>query len=133
MFKPSKYLTFSVHMDGLEEEHDFAVCREGTYKTAVGGIKEAVKRGFRVTTNTTLFDSAKPERVREFFDEMMGLGVEGMMVSPGYSYDKAPDQSHFLRKESTNNLFQRILGKAKKSWKFNQSKELILKFSQIVG
>lgn len=127
MFKPSKYLTFSVHMDGLEEEHDFAVCREGTYKTAVGGIKEAVKRGFRVTTNTTLFDSAKPERVREFFDEMMGLGVEGMMVSPGYSYDKAPDQSHFLRKESTNNLFQRILGKAKKSWKFNQS-PLFLEF-----
>ncbi len=127
MFKPSKYLTFSVHMDGLEEEHDFAVCREGTYKTAVGGIKEAVKRGFRVTTNTTLFDSAKPERVRAFFDEMMDLGVEGMMVSPGYSYDKAPDQSHFLKKEATNNLFQRILGNAKKRWQFNQS-PLFLEF-----
>lgn len=127
LFEPSKYLTFSIHMDGLEEEHDFAVCRDGTYKKAVAGIKLAVERGFRVTTNTTLFDGASPERTREFFDEMMGLGVEGMMVSPGYSYDKAPDQSNFLKREKTHNLFQRILGKAKKSWQFNQS-PLFLEF-----
>src|ERR1700748_3202716 len=69
-FKPSKYLTFSVHMDGQEEHHDFAVCREGTYTTAVVGIKEAVARGFRVTTNTTLFDGADAKSVRGFFDEM---------------------------------------------------------------
>lgn len=127
LFEPSKYLTFSIHMDGLEEEHDFAVCREGTYKKAVAGIKMAVERGFRVTTNTTLFDGASPERTREFFDEMMALGVEGMMVSPGYSYDKAPDQNNFLKREKTHNLFQRILGKAKKSWQFNQS-PLFLEF-----
>ena len=96
LFKPSKYLTFSVHMDGQQEHHDFAVCREGTFETAVAGIREAVKRGFRVTTNTTLFDGADPVSVRGFFDEMMELGVEGMMLSPGYSYDKAPDQKHFL-------------------------------------
>jgi hopanoid biosynthesis associated radical SAM protein HpnH len=82
-FKPTKYLTFSVHMDGQREHHDFAVCREGTYETAVAGISEAVKRGFRVTTNTTLFDGADAKRVRRFFDEMMDLGVEGMMLSPG--------------------------------------------------
>ena len=65
------------------------------------GIREAVKRGFRVTTNTTLFDGADPVSVRGFFDEMMELGVEGMMLSPGYSYDKAPDQKHFLPREKT--------------------------------
>src|ERR1043166_8605602 len=85
LFKPSKYLTFSVHLDGQKEHHDFAVCREGTFETAVAGIKEAVKRGFRVTTNTTLFEGADANSVRGFFDQMMGLGVEGMMISPGYS------------------------------------------------
>ncbi len=121
LFKPSKYLTFSVHMDGQKDHHDFAVCREGTYDVAVEGIKEAVKRGFRVTTNTTLFDGTDPTSVRSFFDEMMDLGVEGMMVSPGYSYDKAPDQSHFLGRAKTRKLFTKILSNRKKNWRFNQS------------
>jgi hopanoid biosynthesis associated radical SAM protein HpnH len=120
-FKPSKYLTFSVHMDGQQEHHDFAVCREGTYDIAVEGIREAVKRGFRVTTNTTLFDGTDAKAVRAFFDEMMELGVEGMMLSPGYSYDKAPDQKHFLGKRKTRDLFNKILSNRKKRWKFNQS------------
>jgi hopanoid biosynthesis associated radical SAM protein HpnH len=120
-FTPSRYLTFSVHMDGQKEHHDFAVCREGGYDIAVEGIKEAVKRGFRVTTNTTLFDGADAKSVRGFFDEMMNLGVEGMMLSPGYSYDKAPDQQHFLGKGKTRRLFNKILSNRKKSWTFNQS------------
>src|SRR5271168_951879 len=74
LFKPSTYLTFSVHMDGLKEDHDTAVCRDGTFDIAVEAIKEAVKRGFRVTTNTTLFNGTNPDHVREFFDEMMALG-----------------------------------------------------------
>jgi len=121
LFKPSKYLTFSVHMDGQKEHHDFSVCREGGYELAAEGIKEAVKRGFRVTTNTTLFDGADPKSVRKFFDEMMELGVEGMMLSPGYSYDKAPDQKHFLGRARTRRLFRAILSNRKKSWQFNQS------------
>ena len=121
LFKPSKYLTFSVHMDGQREHHDFSVCREGGYELAVAGIKEALKRGFRVTTNTTLFDGADPASVRAFFDEMMGLGVEGMMVSPGYSYDKAPDQKHFLGRARIRRLFRAILSNRKKSWRFNMS------------
>jgi hopanoid biosynthesis associated radical SAM protein HpnH len=126
-FRPSKYLTFSVHMDGLREEHDEAVCREGVYDQAVEGIREALRRGFRVTTNTTLFDGAAPLRVRQFFDEMMDLGVEGMMLSPGYSYAKAPDQEHFLRTARTNELFSRILANPKRRWRFNQS-PLFLQF-----
>jgi hopanoid biosynthesis associated radical SAM protein HpnH len=127
VFRPSKYLTFSVHMDGLREEHDDAVCREGVYDTAVEAIRDALGRGFRVTTNTTLFDGASPLRVREFFDAMMDLGVEGMMLSPGYSYSKAPDQEHFLRRARTNDLFRRILGTPKRRWRFNQS-PLFLQF-----
>ena len=76
---------------------------------ALEGIREAVQRGFRVTTNTTLFDGADPNSVRAFFDEMMELGVEGMMLSPGYSYDKAPDQQHFLGRARTRRLFRAIL------------------------
>src|ERR1700730_3208209 len=129
LFKPSKYLSFSVHLDGLQSEHDEAVCRDGTYKTAIEGIKEALKRGFRVTTNTTLFEGANPERVRDFFDEAMALGVEGMMLSPGYSYQKAPDQEHFLAKQRSTELFKQILGNPNKNWRFNLS-PLFLKFLQ---
>ncbi len=128
MFKPSKYLTFSVHMDGQEAHHDFAVCREGTYTEAAEGIRMAVEQGYRVTTNTTLFDGADPNSVRAFFDEMMELGVEGMMVSPGYAYPKAPDQKAFLNeRKKTNELFEMILSNRKKGWIFNQS-PLFLEF-----
>lgn len=122
LFKPSKYLTFSVHMDGQEEHHDFAVCREGTFQTALEGIRQAVQMGFRVTTNTTLFDGADPNSVRTFFDEMMALGVEGMMVSPGYAYPKAPDQKGFMReRQRTTDFFRTLLSNRKSTWKFNQS------------
>jgi len=121
LFKPSKYLSFSVHVDGQKEHHDFSVCREGGYDIAVDAIREAVKLGFRVTTNTTLFDGADPKSVRAFFDEMMDAGVESMMLSPGYSYDKAPDQKHFLGRARTRRLFRTMLSNRKKSWRFNQS------------
>ena len=128
LFKPSKYLTFSVHMDGTQQHHDFAVCREGTYDVASEAIREAVGRGFRVTTNTTLFDGVAPTQVRQFFDEVAdALGVEGMMVSPGYSYSKAPDQQHFLHRERTHDLFEMILSNRKRRWNFNQS-PLFLEF-----
>lgn len=127
LFQPSKYLSFSVHMDGERDHHDFSVCREGGYDAALDGMREALKRGFRVTTNTTLFDGADPKSVRRFFDEMMGLGVEGMMLSPGYSYDKAPDQQHFLGRERTRKLFSAILSNRKPAWQFNMS-PLFLEF-----
>jgi hopanoid biosynthesis associated radical SAM protein HpnH len=126
-FTPSKYLTFSVHLDGQREHHDFSVCREGGYDIAVEGIREAVKQGFRVTTNTTLFDGADANSVRAFFDEVMSMGVEGMVLSPGYTYDKAPDQKHFLGRARSRRLFRAILSNRKSSWKFNMS-PLFLEF-----
>src|ERR1700683_1435559 len=127
LFNPSKYLTFSVHMDGQREHHDFSVCLEGGYDKAIEGIKAALDGGFRVTTNTTLFDGADPRSVRAFFDEMMDLGVEGMMLSPGYSYDKAPDQQRFLGRARTRRMFRAMLSNRSQKWRFNQS-ALFLEF-----
>lgn len=121
VFTPSKFLTFSVHMDGDRDAHDFAVCREGTFDKAYEAVKLAVSLGYRVTTNTTLFNHVDVARTRRFFDEMMALGVESMTVSPGYSYQKAPDQQNFLTREKTYNLFRGLLTRPKKHWQFNQS------------
>jgi hopanoid biosynthesis associated radical SAM protein HpnH len=119
LFTPSKYLSFSVHVDGQREHHDFSVCREGGYDIAMEGVRAAVAAGFRVTTNTTLFDGADPHSVRAHFDELTAAGVESMMVSPGYTYDKAPDQSHFLGKARSRRMFRAILSNRKKEWEFN--------------
>jgi hopanoid biosynthesis associated radical SAM protein HpnH len=126
-FTPSKYLTFSVHLDGQREHHDFSVCREGGYEIATEGIREAVRRGFRVTTNATFFDGTDPHSVRAFFDEVMGMGVEGIILSPGYSYDKAPDQNHFMGRARVRRMFRAILSNRKPTWKFNMS-PLFLEF-----
>src|SRR5471032_1104177 len=126
-FTPDAHLSFSVHMDGPRAEHNLSVMREGVYDVAVDAIRAALARGFRVTTNTTLFEGARPERMRQFFDDMMSLGVEGMMVSPGYSYEKAPDQEHFLRRERSHKLFSKMFEDPKKTWRFNQS-PLFLQF-----
>ena len=120
-FRPSPYLAFSVHLDGPREEHDHAVCRAGVYDVAVAAIRAARQAGFRVTTNSTLFTDADPGRHRRFFDEVMALGVEGMMISPGYPYAKAPDQDHFLPRRRSQALFRRLLADAPRRWRFNQS------------
>lgn len=126
-YRPSKYFSFVVHMDGQRDHHDFSVCRQGGYDAAADGIREAVGRGFRVTTNSTLFDGSDPNSTRAFFNEMMSLGVEGMMVSPGYTYDKAPDQQHFLGRARARRLFRAILSNRESSWRFNMS-PLFLEF-----
>ena len=120
-FRPNKYFTINVHLDGQKKFHDRSVCREGVYDIALDAIKEAIRRGFRVTTNTTLFNDAEVASVRAFFDEMMELGVEGMTLSPGYCYEKAPDQEHFLSRSETMRLFSSVLGHRRKKWRFNQS------------
>jgi hopanoid biosynthesis associated radical SAM protein HpnH len=123
-FTPSPYLTFSIHLDGLEEEHDHAVDRKGIFQIAVSAIKAAKARGFRITTNTTIFEGASPARVQEFFDFVGTLGTDGMMVSPGYRYEKAPDQDHFLAREQTKALFREIFAPLKsgtKKWNFNHN------------
>jgi hopanoid biosynthesis associated radical SAM protein HpnH len=123
LFKPSKYLTFSVHLDGLEARHDHMVCKEGVFKKAVAGIKAAKAAGFQVTTNTTIFRGEQAAELRELFDFARDeLNIDGMMISPGYAYDKAPQQELFLQREESYALFREILADHKaKGWKINAS------------
>jgi hopanoid biosynthesis associated radical SAM protein HpnH len=123
MFTPSPYLTFSVHLDGLEEHHDRAVDQKGVFQRAVKAIKAARDRGFRVNANCTLFDQMTAQEAAEFFDFCTNeLKVEGITVSPGYAYERAPDQQHFLNRDRTKRLFRDIfdLGRGRK-WRFSQS------------
>ena len=126
-YTPSSYFSFSVHLDGLEDEHDRSVSRKGAFKLALEGIKEALSRGFRVTTNTTIFENTDWRKLRKFFTEMMELGVEGMMISPGYSYEKAPKQDIFLKREISHQVFRKLFYPMERKWKFNQS-PLFLEF-----
>lgn len=123
-FEPSEYFSFSVHLDGLREWHDKCVDRPGVFDVAVQAIKAAKAKGFRVTTNTTIFEGADPKDIQEFFDFVSTLGVDGMMISPGYAYEWAPDQEHFLKREKTKALFREILSPYKagnKKWNFNHN------------
>lgn len=129
-FEPSPYLTFSVHLDGLQEQHDKCVDREGVFQKAVAAIKAAKQQGFRVTTNTTVFKDANPQEMQKFFDFLNTLNLDGMMISPGYSYEWAADQESFLQREQTKALFREILTPWKsgqKKWNFNHN-PLFLEF-----
>ena len=122
-YEPSTFFTWSVHLDGDKEMHDHSVCQPGTYDRAVSAIKLAKERGFRVNINCTLFNTAQAERVAAFFDTVTELGVDGITVSPGYAYERAPDQQHFLNRTKTKQLFRDIfkLGRGGRNWPFFQS------------
>ena len=122
LFKPNPYFSWDVHLDGDREMHDKAVSQDGVFDRAVAAIKLAKQRGFRLSINCTLFDGAEPERVAQFFDQVMAMGVDGIMTSPGYAYERAPDQAHFLTRQKTKQLFRDILKRGRgKGWKFTQS------------
>ncbi|MFV2058776.1 MAG: adenosyl-hopene transferase HpnH, partial [Thiohalomonadales bacterium] len=123
-FTPSPYLTFSIHLDGNKERHDTSVCQAGVYDKAIKAIKLALNKGFRVTTNYTLFQGEPAEEIAQFMDMCMELGVEGVTIAPGYSYEAAPSQDIFLRRSATKRLFREVFklgGERKQKWRFNQS------------
>jgi hopanoid biosynthesis associated radical SAM protein HpnH len=123
-YTPSPYLTLSIHLDGDREVHDESVCREGVFDTAIKAINAALKRGFRVNVNCTLFAKDSPEVIADFFDYVSQLGVEGITVSPGYEYQHAPRQDVFLGRRQTKRLFREIfrIGRERKArWPFNHS------------
>ncbi len=121
-FTPSPYLTFSVHLDGLQERHDASVCRDGIFEKAVTAIRLARRRGFRVSINCTLFQGENADEVAKFFDFVTELGVDGITVSPGYSYEKAPQHDVFLGRTDSKNLFREIFKRGKgKKWALTDS------------
>ncbi len=123
LFTPSPYLTFSVHLDGDQGQHDKSVCQDGTYVKAVAAIKAAKAKGFRVGINCTLFDGTDTKRIADFFTFVTDeLKIDGITVSPGYAYERAPDQQHFLNRQKTKNLFRDIFRRGKgKKWEFSNS------------
>ncbi|MBI4055818.1 MAG: adenosyl-hopene transferase HpnH [Elusimicrobia bacterium] len=121
-FQPSPYLIFSIHLDGTEKTHDRMVCREGVYRTAVRALRLAKEKGFYVMTNTTIFQGEDSEEFREFFETLTAMGVDGMMISPGYAYEKAPQQDIFLKRGETHSWFSKTLRDwRRKGWAFNHS------------
>ncbi len=121
-YTPNPFFSWDVHLDGDKEMHDSSVCQDGVYDRAVEAIRKAKARGFRVSINCTVFEGAKPERLAAFFDQVMAMGVDGIMTAPGYAYERAPDQAHFLNRQKTKQLFRDTfrLGRGRK-WKFTQS------------
>ncbi|HEV3360934.1 MAG TPA: adenosyl-hopene transferase HpnH [Pseudonocardiaceae bacterium] len=120
---PSPYFAFAVHIDGLEERHDESVAKKGVFAQAVDAVKLAQQRGFRVTTNTTFFNTDTPQTVIEVLDFLNNdLKVDGMMLSPAYAYEKAPDQEHFLGVEETRELFRKAFADGRRDrWRINHS------------
>jgi hopanoid biosynthesis associated radical SAM protein HpnH len=121
-FTPSHFFSWVVHIDGLQERHDAAVDREGVFDEAVAAIRQAKAQGFRVTTNSTFFNTDSPKSVRDVLDFLNDdLKVDAMMISPAYAYQKAPDQEHFLGVEQTRNLFRQAFDGKRKKWRLNHS------------
>jgi hopanoid biosynthesis associated radical SAM protein HpnH len=121
-YQPHSRFNWSVHLDGDKEMHDRSVCQTGVYDRAVAAIKSAKARGFRVNINCTLFSNAEPERVAKFFDSVVSLGIDGITLSPGYAYERAPDQQHFLNRTRTKQLFRDIFrSEGKPRWPIFQS------------
>ena len=121
-YKPSPFFTWSIHLDGDQAMHDHAVDQDGTYDVAIEAIELAKSKGFRVQVNCTVFDGASSERLAAFFDEMEKRGVE-ITISPGYSYERAADQEHFLTRERTKNFFRDVFkrGDGARAWTFTNS------------
>ncbi|MET7748367.1 adenosyl-hopene transferase HpnH [Micromonospora sp. NPDC005367] len=122
-FTPSPYFAFTVHIDGLRERHDAAVCKDGVFDVAVEAVRDAKRRGFRVTTNTTVFNTDTPQTVIEVLDYLNDdLKVDEMMLAPAYAYEKAPDQEHFLGVTETRELFRKTFSGGRRArWRLNHS------------
>ena len=110
----SKYFCFVVHLDGMEEAHDKSVYRKGVFKIAVRGIKVALENGYRVTTNTTMFNGCDEDDLIEMFTMLTKMGVEGCMVSPGYMFEAVPNQELFLSRKKARKIFKNVLDPSRK-------------------
>ena len=122
-YKPNEFFTWSIHLDGDQAMHDKSVCQDGVYQQAVEALKLAKSKGFRTQINCTVFQGADPERLAAFFDDMKAVGCDGITISPGYAYERAPDQEHFLNRAKTKEFFRDVLkrGRGGKAWSFTNS------------
>ena len=123
-YKPSPYFTWSVHLDGMKDEHDKAVCQDGVFDRCVSAIKKAKSLGFRCNVNCTIFNTAKEDGLKKFLNYVTDeLKVDGITISPGFAYERAPDQEHFIKRSNTKNFFRKVF----KSQEFKLVGKLITK------
>lgn len=122
-FEPSPYFSWVVHIDGLRDRHDASVSKQGVFDAAVAAVRDAKAKGFTVNTNTTFFNTDTPQTVIEVLDYLNDeLGVDQMQISPGYAYEKAPDQEHFLGVQETRQLFAKAFADGRRRrWRLNHS------------
>lgn len=121
-YKPHPRFIWDIHLDGDRAQHDWAVSQEGVYDRAVAALRKAKAGGFRTAINCTLFNNADPERTAKFFDDVTAMGVDNIMLSPGYAYERAPDQKHFLNRQATKNLFRDVFRRGKgRKWRMGNS------------
>lgn len=125
LFEPSPYLFFSVHLDGLKAHHDKAVDQKGVFERAVKAINAAQDKGFAVNVNATIFEGYPADELADYLDYCTELGVN-ISISPGFAYERAPDQQHFLRRKRTKDFFREVwrIGAARgtaKGWSLSHS------------
>jgi hopanoid biosynthesis associated radical SAM protein HpnH len=122
-FTPHRDFAWMVHIDGLRERHDASVAKAGVFDQAVAAIRQAQAAGFRVMTNTTFFSTDTPKDVIDVLDFLNeDLRVDHMQISPGYAYEKAPDQDHWLTVDQTRALFAEVFaGNRRRRWRLNHS------------
>ena len=97
--KPHPNFTLNIHMDGLEETHDRILERKGAFKLAMEGIKKAKQKGFRVCTNTTIFNETDLVEIEMLFTHLEEIGVDGLLVAPGFGYEAVGEKLFLERRD----------------------------------
>jgi hopanoid biosynthesis associated radical SAM protein HpnH len=105
-FRPTSSFFFNVHLDGMEKTHDLCVERDGVFREAVEGIKAAKAAGFQVCSNTTIYKETDLDEIAELYDFLTGLGVDGFMLSPAYSYAAVQTRDIFMSREEIQEKFR---------------------------
>lgn len=114
LFRPNKYFNLNIHIDGMEKTHDMIVEKPGTFKKIIENIKLAKKAGFTVCTNTTVYKETEVSEIRELFELLTTLKVDGFLISPGFDYKEVEDQSVFLKRAEIQRKFREIMSFSKK-------------------
>jgi hopanoid biosynthesis associated radical SAM protein HpnH len=105
---PHKRLTINVHLDGMRETHDYVCARDGVFDRAIDMIAAAKEHGYHVITNTTVFRQTDIAEVEALCERLFALGIDGMLVSPGYQYESV-ERDIFLTRDEMHAKFRRVL------------------------
>ncbi len=108
IFRPHPFFNINIHLDGPEKTHDLIVEKIGAYKKAVNSIRLALSHGFTVCTNTTIYKQTNISEIKNFINDMIRLGVKGILLSPSYNYRDVSDQTIFLTRNEIIEKFKEL-------------------------